>query len=66
MCAIHAAPRRSFHEAVVVAGAAGFGCAIGTHFLEGYVNPIHLAPAFAGAILFGVSVVCEVIRLATC
>jgi len=61
MCAIHAAPRRSFHEAVVVAGAAGFGCAIGTHFLEGYVNPIHLAPAFAGAILFGVSVVCEVI-----
>ena len=61
MCAIYAAPRRSFHEAVAVAGAAGFGCAIGTHFVEGYVNPIHLAPAFAGAILFGVSVVCEVI-----
>jgi hypothetical protein len=29
--------------------------------VEGYVNPIHLAPAFAGATLFGVSLGGEVI-----
>jgi len=51
-CAWYARPSRSFHEAVLVAGSAGFGCAIGTHFVEGYQNPLHLAPAFAGAALF--------------
>lgn len=61
VCAVYSRPSRSFHEAVVIAGVAGFGCAIGTHYVEGYVNPIHLAPAFAGAALFGVSVGCEII-----
>ena len=61
VCAVYSRPSRSFHEAVAIAGTAGFGCAIGTHFVEGYVNPIHLAPAFAGAALFGVSIGCEII-----
>jgi hypothetical protein len=61
VCAAYSRPSRSFHEAVAIAGTAGFGCAIGTHFVEGYVNPIHLAPAFAGAALFGVSIGCEII-----
>ena len=61
VCAVYARPGRSFHEAVAIAGVAGFGCAIGTHFVEGYVNPIHLAPAFAGAALFGVSMGCEIV-----
>ncbi len=61
VCAVYSRPGRSFHEAVAIAGAAGFGCAIGTHFVEGYVNPIHLAPAFAGAALFAVSLGCEII-----
>lgn len=61
LCALYARPSRAFHEAVAIAGGAGFGCALGTHFLEGYVNPIHLAPAFAGALLFAVSIGCEVI-----
>jgi len=65
MCAAYARPRRSFHEAVAIAGAAGFGSAVGTHFVEGYLNPIHLAPAFAGAALFGVSIACEVIASRT-
>jgi hypothetical protein len=52
-------PGRAFHQAVVSAGVAGFGCAIGVHFVEGYVNPVHLAPAFAGAALFLASAVCE-------
>jgi len=56
----YAAPARAFHQAVVIAGAAGFGCAIGTHFVEGYVNPMHLAPAFAGAALFAVGALCEI------
>jgi hypothetical protein len=59
--AAYARPSRSFHEAVASAGLAGFGCAIGTHFVEGYLNPIHLAPAFAGLALFAASLVCEVI-----
>src|SRR5262249_40046355 len=53
-------PGRAFHQAVVIAGCAGFGCAIGTHFVEGYVNPMHLAPAFAGAALFAAGALCEI------
>ena len=55
MCAWNARPSRAFHQAVALSGLAGFGCAIGTHFIEGYLNPIHLAPAFLGFALFGVS-----------
>ena len=65
VCAVYSRPSRSFHEAVAIAGVAGFGCAIGTHYVEGYVNPIHLAPAFAGAALFGVSMGCEIIASRT-
>jgi hypothetical protein len=65
VCAVYSRPSRSFHEAVAIAGVAGFGCAIGTHYVEGYVNPIHLAPAFAGAALFGVSMGCEIIASPT-
>jgi hypothetical protein len=61
VCAVYSPPSRSFHEAAAIAGVAGFGCAIGTHYVEGYVNPVHLAPAFAGAALFGVSMGCEII-----
>jgi hypothetical protein len=60
MSAWHAAPGRAFHQAVAIAGSAGFGCAIGTHFVEGYVNPMHLAPAFAGAALFAAGALCEI------
>lgn len=61
MCAWYAPPSRSFHQAVLFAGGSGFGCAIGTHFAEGYLNPVHLAPAFAGAALFAGSLACEVV-----
>ncbi len=37
----------------------GFGFAIGTHFAEVYLNPVHLARAFLGAGLFLVSVLLE-------
>jgi hypothetical protein len=61
VCAVYSRPSRSFHEAVAIGGAVGFGCALGTHYVEGYVNPIHLGPAFAGAMLFGVSLGAEII-----
>jgi hypothetical protein len=59
ICGWYAPPSRAFHHAVLVAGVAGFGCAIGTHFVEGYLNPWHLAPAFVGAALFATSILCE-------
>lgn len=63
MCAWFARPSRSFHQAIVLAGVSGFGCAIGVHFVEGYTNPVHLAPAFAGAGMFAVSVICLITRV---
>jgi hypothetical protein len=59
ICAWYAPPSRAFHQAVLAAATAGFGCAIGTHFVEGYVNPLHLAPAFMGAVLFAGGALCE-------
>lgn len=56
LCGWYARPSRAFYEAVLISGCAGFGCAIGTHFFEGYLNPVHLAPAFAGAALFLASI----------
>ena len=41
-------------QAVLFAGAVGFGCAIGVHYPIGYLIVTHLAPAWAGAMLYGV------------
>lgn len=43
---------RSLVEIVAVMGLAGFGCAIGVHFAVGYVDFLHLLPAFLGLLLF--------------
>ena len=59
ICGWFARPSRSFFQAIAVAGTAGFATAIGTHFIEGYTNPLHLAPAIAGSALFAISVTCE-------
>lgn len=45
-------PGPALWQAVAVAGAAGFGCAIGVHFAVGYTDALHLAPAVAGAVQF--------------
>ena len=67
VCGWYASPTRAFHQAIAFAGVSGFGCAIGTHFVEGYLNLWHLAPAFAGAALFAISLLCELsgVRLGT-
>ena len=43
---------RSFVEVVAVMGMAGFGAAIGVHFAVGYLDFLHLLPAFLGLLLF--------------
>ncbi len=43
---------RSFAEIVAVMGCAGFGGAIGVHFAVGYLDFLHLLPAFLGFLLF--------------
>ena len=43
---------RSLWQALVVAGALGFGAAIGIHGLVGYLDASHVGPAVAGAIVF--------------
>jgi hypothetical protein len=58
-CAWFAAPTRSFWQAILSAALFGFGCAIGIHYVEGYTNPTHLVPAWAGAFLFFGSAACE-------
>lgn len=47
-----APPSRHVWEALLIAGLCGFGCAIGVHYPIGYVDPFHLAPAWAGLLLF--------------
>jgi hypothetical protein len=60
ICAWYGPPSRAFYQAMLLAGAAGFGCAIGVHYVEGYTNLVHLAPAFAGAGLFASSLALEI------
>jgi len=43
---------RSLVEIVAVMGCAGFGGAIGVHFAVGYLDFLHLLPAFIGFLLF--------------
>lgn len=59
LCAWYARPARAFHEATLIAGVAGFGCAIAVHYFEGYTDVTHLGPAFAGATLFALSAFLE-------
>ena len=52
LCVWCAAPSRSLWQALAIAGASGFGCAIGVHFAVGYRNTMHLLPEVIGAIIF--------------
>jgi hypothetical protein len=48
---------------MLLAGAAGFGCAIGVHYVEGYTNLVHLGPAFAWVGLFASSIALEIVGM---
>src|SRR5262249_44393502 len=60
-CTWYAPSSRAFRQAIAIAGIAGFGCGIGVHFAEGYVDFGHLAPALAGALLFLTAIAMETI-----
>jgi hypothetical protein len=48
----HAPLTRSFVQTVGAVGVAGFGTAIGVHPVIGYTDFTHLAPAYAGGLVF--------------
>ena len=50
-------PCRSLWQALAVSGTAGFATAIGVHPVIGYNDPVHLAPAVFGAIVFATGLV---------
>jgi hypothetical protein len=50
-----ASPSRSLWQALLIAGSAGFGAALGIHALVGYTDLSHVGPAILGAALFGVA-----------
>ena len=47
-----APPSRSLWQLLALVGLVAFSCAIVVHFVIGYTDPLHLAPAVAGAVLF--------------
>jgi hypothetical protein len=49
---------RSLWQALLIGGIAGWTTAIGVHPAIGYTDPIHIAPALAGATLFIVGLLC--------
>lgn len=53
-----ARPTRALWQAALIAGLTGFGCAIGIHYPMGYLSASHLAPAWVGAVVYVVGVVC--------
>jgi hypothetical protein len=52
----YGAPSPNLWQILAVVGTIGFSCAIVVHFVIGYTDPWHLAPAFAGAALFALGV----------
>jgi len=53
-----ARPARALWQALLVAGLTGFGCAIGVHYSMRYLSVSHLAPAWIGAAIYTVGIVC--------
>jgi hypothetical protein len=47
-------PSRALWQALCLAGVCGFATAIGVQFFVGYLDPVRLAPAVAGALVFAV------------
>jgi len=48
----HAPATRSFKQVMLFSGGVGFTTAIGVHFVIGYLDPLHIAPALAGLAIF--------------
>ena len=59
-CAWYGPLTRAFRQAILIAGCVGFGSAISVHYVEGYTDITHLAPALLGAAVFLVAIVLEI------
>jgi hypothetical protein len=57
LCVWCGRPSRALWQVLALAGVAGFGPAVGVHFAIGYTDPLHLAPAVAGALLYAIGLV---------
>ena len=55
-CVWYGPPSRSLWQALLLAGIAGFACAIGIHLIVGYLDLVHLGPAVLGAVLFALAI----------
>ena len=51
-------PARALWQALLVGGLTGFGCAIGVHYMMGYETISHLIPAWTGAVIYTVGIIC--------
>jgi hypothetical protein len=51
-----ASPSRSLWQLLALVGLAGFSCAIVVHFVIGYTDPTHLAPAITGALFYATGI----------
>lgn len=59
-CVWFGRPSRSLWQVLTLSGVSGFGAAIGVHFVIGYTDFSHLAPAYAGLALYLVGLVSAV------
>ena len=57
IAALFGFPSRSLWQALAIAGVCGFGAAILVHPAIGYTNPIHIAPAILGCVVFTIGMV---------
>ena len=55
-CVWYGKPARALRQALFLAGTLGFGAAIGVHFVIGYTDVSHLAPAYAGLAMFALGI----------
>ena len=53
-----ARPSLALWQALLAGGVTGFGCAIGVHYPMGYLIVSHLAPAWTGAAIYAVGIIC--------
>ena len=51
-------PARALWQALLIGGLTGFGCAIGVHYTMDYEIVSHLIPAWTGAVIYTVGIIC--------
>jgi hypothetical protein len=64
VCLRYAPPSRALWQALTIAGAVGFGTAIGVHPAIGYLSFSHLGPAVLGGVVFAAGLALAARRLA--